>query len=227
MAIYAIGDLHLSLAAGKPMDVFEGWENYTQRIVDNWSSIVKPEDTVVLVGDISWGMDMKEAMPDFKLIEDLPGEKIILKGNHDYWWGSVTSMHKAFEENNITTIKFLHNNSYIVEGIGLCGSRGWMFESGQEHDAKIVRREAMRIEASLSSVKEDVERIMFLHYPPVYSNQELPEFIEVMQKYNVKRCYYGHIHAAGHKFAVNGEKYGIMFKMLSADYVDFTPIKIN
>lgn len=228
MALYTIGDLHLSQTADKSMDVFEGWENYTQRIKENWNALVAPEDTVVLAGDISWGMNMEEAMADFLLIDALPGQKIILKGNHDYWWASVTSMHRAFEEHGITTIDFLHNNSYSIDGMAICGSRGWLFEDEEPHDAKIIRRERIRIDNSLNSVSENTaEKVLFLHYPPVFGDQVQEPFIEVMQKHGVKRCYYGHIHGPGHQYAVTERRYGIEFHMVSADYLNFTPLLVS
>ncbi|MFV0400633.1 MAG: metallophosphoesterase [Oscillospiraceae bacterium] len=228
MAIYAIGDLHLSVAAKTPMDIFQGWDNHAEMLIEIWTAKIKEKDTVVLAGDISWGMKMSEAVPDFRLIEGLPGEKIILKGNHDHWWGSVTSMNRALEEHEIRSIRFLHNNSYLVEGLEICGSRGWLFEDGAPHDVKIVRRETNRIEASLKSVEDaKAEKLLFLHYPPIFNGQELTPFIELMKKYKVKRCYYGHIHGPGHKYAVNKKVYGIKFEMISADFIAFDPILIK
>lgn len=223
MALYVIGDLHLAFGVEKPMDIFGGWEGYMEKIEENWLITVKPEDTVVLAGDTSWGMSLEQSLPDFKFIDNLPGKKLILKGNHDYWWGSVTSMKNFFEKHSITTIDFLHNNSFIVEGKAVCGSRGWMFEDGAEHNEKIIKREAIRIEASLKSVKEDAEKVLFLHYPPLYGSQELTEYINIMQEHGVKRCYYGHIHGRGHTSAVVGERYGIEFFMISSDYLGFMP----
>jgi Predicted phosphohydrolase len=228
MAIYAIGDLHLSVAAKKPMDIFQGWDDHAERLIENWTAIVRESDTVVLPGDTSWGMTLPQALPDFRLLHRLPGQKIISKGNHDYWWASTSKMNRLFEENGLDSLHILHNNSYFVEGVHICGSRGWLFENGQAQDAKIVRREAMRIEASIKSTGEPKgERILFLHYPPIYGNQVLDPFIEIMQRYGIKRCYYGHIHGTGHKYAVQGVVRGIRFQMISSDFVGFAPVLIK
>ena len=228
MAIYAIGDLHLSVAAKKPMDVFSGWDNHAEKLIENWNNKIKPEDTVVLVGDTSWGMTLAEAIPDFRLIHKLPGQKIIIKGNHDYWWASMTKMSETLEKYEFDSIRFLHNNSYFVQDVHICGSRGWIFENGQPHDEKIVRREAGRIEASLKSRgPEQGETILFLHYPPTYAGQTLEPYITLMQTYGVSRCCYGHIHGAGHKYAVKGLCRGIEFTMISSDYLSFDPALIK
>lgn len=228
MAIYAIGDLHLSEGVEKPMDIFGGWQDYTNRLIQNWTGKITAADTVVLAGDISWGLKFSEALPDFQFIHRLPGRKLILKGNHDLWWGSVSSMNASLQKEGIDSIEFLHNNSYLVENLAVCGSRGWLFENGEEHNAKLVNRETMRMEASLASVRDFmVEKVMFLHYPPLYGEQELSTFLDVMLRYNVKRCYYGHIHGLGHRHAVQGEVYGIHFQMISADYLKFDPVLVQ
>ncbi|MDR2932229.1 MAG: metallophosphoesterase [Oscillospiraceae bacterium] len=228
MAIYAIGDLHLSVAAKKPMDIFSGWENHAGKIVENWQKKIKASDTVVLDGDTSWGMTLGQALPDFRLIHRLPGRKILIKGNHDYWWCSAAKMREMFAENELDSLYILHNNSFTVEGVHICGSRGWMFESGEAHDEKLIRRETMRIDASIRSVGDQKgEKILFLHYPPLYAGQVLEPFIALMQRHGIKRCYYGHIHGAGHRYAVEGVSRGIDFKMISADYIAFDPVLIH
>ena len=228
MAIYAIGDLHLSVAAKKPMDIFSGWENHAEKIVENWEKRIRPEDVVVLAGDTSWGMTLAQALPDFRLIDKLPGKKILLKGNHDYWWASAAKMKETFEQNGLHSLYILHNNSFTVEGIHICGSRGWMFESGAPHDEKLIRREAMRMDASIRSAGDATgEKILFLHYPPLYAGQRLDAFLDVMKQYGIKRCYYGHIHGAGHRHAIQGEVDGIVFMMISADYVGFAPVLVH
>lgn len=224
MAIYAIGDLHLSVAAKKPMDIFDGWDDHAERLIENWNKKIKPEDTVILAGDTSWGMTLPAAIPDFRLIDRLPGKKIISKGNHDYWWGSMTKMTDAFAEHGLTTLSILHNNSYQVEGKWICGSRGWLFENGAAHDDKIIRREAMRIAASLESAGKGGEKLLFLHYPPVYAGQVQERFMAVMRQHGIKRCYYGHIHGVGHKYAVQGKFRGVNLTMISSDYLGFDPL---
>lgn len=228
MAIYAIGDLHLSVLAKKPMDIFSGWEDHAQRIEENWRKKIRDDDVVVLDGDTSWGMTLPQALPDFRLLHRLPGKKIIIKGNHDYWWASVTKMKSVFAENGFDSLYILHNNSFSVNGVHICGSRGWMFESGERHDDKLINREAMRIEASIRSVGDAPgERILFLHYPPLYAGQTLEPFLDVMRRYGIKRCYYGHIHGTGHKYAFEGVFQGIRFTMISADYIGFDPLLIQ
>ena len=224
MAIYTIGDLHLSLGADKAMDIFPGWENYVARIEENWKNTVREEDTVVLAGDISWGMSLQQALRDFQFIDALPGKKLLLKGNHDYWWTTRAKMEAFFEENGIRSLSFLHNSASLVEGLWLCGSRGWIFENGQEHDRKITAREATRLELSLKSAEgAQGERVAFLHYPPLYGNETSVEILDVLRRYEVRRCYYGHIHSAGCAWALEGEHLGITFKLISADYLRFCP----
>ncbi|MCL2055867.1 MAG: metallophosphoesterase [Oscillospiraceae bacterium] len=228
MAIYAIGDLHLSVAAKKPMDIFSGWENHAQRLIENWHKKIRPGDVTVLCGDTSWGITLRQALPDLRLLHGLPGKKILIKGNHDYWWCSVSKMKRVLSENGLDSIYILHNNSFTVDGVHICGSRGWMFESGEPHDAKLINREAMRIDASIRSVGEQAgEKLLFLHYPPIYAGQTLDSFIDVMEFHGIKRCYYGHIHGTGHEWAVQGVVRDVRFAMISADYLGFAPLLIN
>ena len=228
MAIYAIGDLHLSVAAKKPMDIFSGWDNHAEKLIENWRRKIRDEDTVVLAGDTSWGMDLAQAAADFRLIHKLPGQKILLKGNHDYWWDSLAKMNGTLAKHELHSLRFLHNNSYFVQGMHICGSRGWLFESGEAHDEKIIRREAIRIEASLKSRSgQPGETVLFLHYPPIFGSQTQEAFIALMQQYGVKKCCYGHIHSSGHKYAVQGNCRGIEMKMISSDYLAFDPLLIK
>lgn len=228
MSIYAIGDVHLSVAAKKPMDIFGGWDNHAERLRENWLGKITGQDTVILNGDTSWGMTLSQALPDFRWIDKLPGKKILIKGNHDYWWASVTKMKEVFAQNGLESLYILHNNSFTVDGVNICGSRGWMFETGQPHDEKLIIREAMRIDASIRSVGDNPgEKILFLHYPPVYAGQILDQFISVMHSHSIRRCYYGHIHGAGHRWAVEGDVHGINFKMISADYISFDPFLVE
>ena len=209
MSLYTIGDLHLSLGTNKPMDVFGGrWENYVQKLSEGFSQL-NDDDLTVLCGDITWGMTMEEALPDFKFIDALPGKKIILKGNHDYWWTTATKARSFFEKNDIKNIDVLHNSSFTYGGVSICGTRGWFYEEskGVEHDKKIMNREIMRLEASLKAAKTD-------------------EIYVFLQKYNVKRCCYGHIHGAGCQYAFNGTLSGTDFMLVSADHVKFKPVKL-
>ena len=229
MALYILGDPHLSVTAKKPMDVFGGvWENYTEKLVSNWKNIVSDGDTVILAGDISWGMSLNEAVADLKLIDSLPGKKILLKGNHDYWWDTVTKMKRFLKENGVTTVDFLFNNSFTVNGVSVCGTRGWTIETGTigDDDKKIILREAGRLERSLASAPPDTEKIAVFHYPPVFEGYTAEQFLEIMQKYGVKRCYYGHLHSASVKKAAKGEHFGINFYLVSADAIDFLPLNI-
>ena len=227
MSLYAIGDLHLSLGTDKPMDVFGGrWENYVEKIKEGFS-VLNDDDLTVICGDISWGMSMDETLEDFKFTDRLPGRKIILKGNHDYWWTTATKAKKFFAENDITTIDILHNNCFKYENIALCGTRGWFYEEskGDEHDKKIMNREIMRLDASLKAAGE-VEKYVFLHYPPKYYNYECPEILELLRNYGVRRCIYGHIHGSGCAFAYNGMYGNAKFDLVSADYIQFEPKKL-
>jgi len=227
MSLYAIGDLHLSLESGKPMDVFGGnWGNYTEKLKVGFSTL-KPWDICVICGDISWAMSIKEAASDFRFIEELPGRKIILKGNHDYWWTTATKAHSFFRQNNIETIDILHNNCYFYGSKAICGTRGWFYEeeTGGAHDKKIMSRELIRLEASLKAAG-GTEIICFFHYPPVYKDYICHEIIDLMHKHNVKTCCYGHIHGAGHRYAIEGKFDGINYHMVSADYLNFNPKKI-
>lgn len=228
MALFVMGDLHLSLSSDKSMDIFGGWENYVERIKENWNREVSPEDTVVVPGDISWAMSLKEAEADFCFIHGLPGRKIILKGNHDYWWTTAAKMNNFLAENGFDSIFILHNNHYAYENYGICGTRGWINDDSEPADAKVLAREAQRLETSIASAENaGLEPLVFLHYPPLYGNEYNPDLLEVMYRHNIKRCWYGHIHGKkGHQNAVNGERDGIVFQLVSADYVQFCPVKI-
>lgn len=228
MALFVMGDLHLSLSSDKSMDIFGGWENYVERIKENWNREVSPEDTVVVPGDISWAMSLKEAVADFRYIHELPGRKIILKGNHDYWWTTAAKMNNFLAENGFDSIFILHNNHYAYENYGICGTRGWINDDSEPADAKVLAREAQRLKTSIASAENaGLEPLVFLHYPPLYGNEYNPDLLEVMYRHNIKRCWYGHIHGRkGHQNAVNGERDGIVFQLVSADYVQFCPVKI-
>lgn len=228
MSLFVIADLHLPFSANKPMDIFGGWDNYVERLRQNWQSVVQPEDTVVIPGDISWAMGLENSLEDFKFIESLNGKKIISKGNHDYWWTTGSKIKKFFEDNAITSISILHNNFYRYENIGICGTRGWINDGSEPADAKVIKREAGRLERSIESAeKEGLEPIVFLHYPPVFANVTNPDILDVLIKHRIKFCFYGHLHGASCALAVNGERYGIDFHLISSDFLQFMPLKID
>lgn len=227
MSLYAIGDLHLSLGSNKSMEVFGGrWTDYTEKLKSCFSELTD-DDLTVICGDISWGMSMKESLSDFRFIDALPGKKIILKGNHDFWWSTATKAKSFFADNGITTIDILHNNSFSYDGVKLCGTRGWFYEElkGDSHDKKIMQRETMRLEASLKSAGEG-EKIVFLHYPPKYLQYECPDILGLLREYNVKLCCYGHLHAASCAYSFNGKLDDTEFRLVSADFVNFKPQKL-
>ena len=229
MAIYTIGDPHLALGCDKPMDIFPGWEGYLPRFRENWEKLVQPQDTVVLAGDISWAMKLVNTGEDFYLLEKLPGRKILLKGNHDLWWTTLSKMESFCEEKGFSTIHFLHNNCYLAEGLALCGTRGWMAAEPQGHDAKMMAREAGRLAASLKAAEladPQAEKVVFLHFPPFYSGVFANELVEVMQSHGVRRCYYGHLHSSAIRFAVEGRVDGIEYRLVSADALMFCPLQI-
>lgn len=230
MSLYCISDPHLSLSCDKPMDVFGGlWQDYVEKLKQNWIQTISDEDTVVIPGDISWGMNLNESLADFAFLNSLPGKsKIILKGNHDYFWTSRTKMEDFFKQNNLDTLNILHNNFFAYdEKYGICGSRGWINESGKAQDKKILDREAKRLEASiLPCIERGREPIVFLHYPPLYQETVCNEIYDVLKAYNVKKCYYGHIHGNGYRYAIDGLYDGIDFHLVSCDYLNFEPVKV-
>ena len=224
MALYAIGDLHLCLGAEKPMDIFGGaWVGYMDKLQTGIAKI-KPEDTTVLLGDLSWALDMQNAKADFAWIDRIPGRKIILKGNHDYWWSTASKFYKFCEENGFSNQWILNNNHYEYDGFAVCGTRGWFFEEDKAgtHDEKVFRRELCRLETSLKSAGE-LPKIVFLHYPPKYKGYECPEILELLQRYDVRRCFYGHLHGASHGLAMEGIWDGVDYRLVAADRLGFEP----
>lgn len=222
MSLFAIADTHLSFGTDKPMDTFEGWQNYTEKLKKNWNKTVSDKDTVVIAGDISWAMNFDELKPDFSFIESLNGQKIIIKGNHDYWWNTMSKMNKFIADCGYKTIKILHNNFAECSGIAVCGSRGWIFDSEEAHDEKMLSREVMRLKMSLDSAG-DREKIVFLHYPPLTSVSRCAEILNLLEEYGIKKCFYGHLHGEAAKFAADGTHGGISFKLISCDRLGFTP----
>lgn len=227
MALYAIGDLHLSFGTDKPMDVFGGrWEGYVEKLKQGLDSI-GPEDTTVLLGDVSWALDLSTAREDFSFISAIPGRKIILKGNHDYWWSTAAKFDKFCKEYEFSDMHVLNNNCFFYGDTAICGTRGWFFEEQQQgtHNEKIFLRELGRLETSLQAAG-DAKKLCFLHYPPRYRGYLCPEIIALMEKYGVDRCFYGHLHGDSHKLAQEGVFDGIEYRLLAADYVNFTPYRV-
>lgn len=217
----------MALGKDKPMDVFgEKWANHAEKLRAAFSSLTS-EDVTVLCGDLSWGMNLADAREDFLFVDSLPGKKLLIKGNHDYWWSTAAKAKRFFAENGIDSIDIINNNSFVYGDYALCGTRGWFYEEekGGEHDKKIMRREIMRLEASLLSA-QDRQKIVFLHYPPVFMSYECPEILELLKAHEVRLCCYGHIHGKACRAAFNGWKNGTQFRLVSADNVDFTPVKI-
>ena len=227
MALYAIGDLHLCLGAPKPMDVFGGaWIGYMDKLQQGLS-VIGPDDTTVLLGDLSWALDLPSSRADFAWINDIPGRKIILKGNHDYWWSTASKFQKFCDEYGFENQFILNNNHYEYEGWAICGTRGWFFEEerSSQHDEKVFKRELIRLEASLKSAG-DLPKLVFLHYPPRYKGYECREILDLLQRYEVKRCFYGHLHGPSQKLAMEGLWEGSEFRLVSADYLNFNPYKV-
>ena len=226
MALYAIGDLHLCLGAPKPMDIFGGaWVGYMDKLRDGLS-VIRPEDTTVLLGDLSWALDLSGAKADFAWINAIPGRKIILKGNHDYWWSTAAKFRKFCEENGFENLNLLNNNCYEYEGTAICGTRGWFLEEEQKpHNAKVLNRELLRLETSLKAAGER-RKLCFLHYPPCYEGYRCPEIIALMERYGVEDCYYGHLHGGSHRLAAQGRQGGLSYHLIAADFLGFRPLKI-
>ncbi len=230
MSVFAISDVHLPFGGGKPMDIFAGWSNYTERLEKNWNSMVSEDDITVIPGDICWAMKLEDALPDFRFIsKNLNGKKLIFKGNHDYWWTTQSKMDKFLSENDLDDIRILNNSAVRTGDITICGTRGWINDDGQPQDLKLLKREAGRLEVSIKEAAVlGGEPVVFLHYPPIYSGEENAYILEVLRKYAIKRCYYGHVHGSAlfHN-AFQGERDGIVFKLISADYVKFTPVLVQ
>lgn len=226
MALYAIGDLHLSLAVDKSMEVFgPAWENYVGRIETGLSTLTA-DDVLILAGDTSWGMNLQEAEADFRFLERFPCKKYLIKGNHDYWWTTAAKFRNFCEEKGFSTLELLHNNCHFYGEYALCGTRGWFLEEEQKpHNAKVLAREVGRLEMSLQAAGER-PILCFLHYPPLYQGYQCPEILAVLEKYHVRRCCYGHLHGPTIKRRIEGERGGTEFSLISADYLEFSPKKI-
>ncbi len=231
MALFAISDLHLSLSGEKPMDIFgDSWEDHHLKLKHNWEGVVGDDDTVILGGDLSWAMKLEEAAADFQFVHALPGKKVIFKGNHDYWWQSLSKVKEALPASMIPV-----QNNYVSfnEDIALCGTRGWSFPAGQgcsEQDEKIYRRELIRLELSLETARKDgfSTFIVTLHYPPFAPSLVGDTgFTEIMRRFGVKICLYGHLHGKDHSRAFTGMKDGIHYYFISSDYLKFSPLLLD
>lgn len=227
MALYAIGDLHLCLGAPKPMDIFGGaWVGYMDKLRKGMDQI-SPEDTTILLGDLSWALDLPSAREDFAWINRIPGRKIILKGNHDYWWSTAAKFRKFCQEQGFENMFLLNNNCFEYGSYAICGTRGWFFEeerSGQ-HDEKVFKRELIRLETSLKAAGEK-QKLVFLHYPPRYKGYECPEILALLEQYQVRKCFYGHLHGGSHRLAMEGLWDGVEFRLVAADYIGFKPYTV-
>ncbi len=234
MSIYAIADLHLSFGVDKPMNIFgDKWQNYEKKIKENWINQISENDTVILPGDFSWAMYMEEAKDDFDFINKLPGNKILIKGNHDYWWSTIKKLNEFIQENNFSNINFIMNNAIECDKSVIVGTRGWSFND-TDNSEKMTKRECARLELSIKdslSKNTGKEIICAMHYPPItknmVQNNEFGPYIEIMKKYGIKKCIYGHLHGRSHIEAVEGNIYGIDLKLVSSDYLQFMPYKLN
>lgn len=229
MALFTIGDLHLSFGCDKPMDVFPGWKDYTARLEQNWRAMVSDQDTVVIAGDISWAMKLEETEADFSFLESLPGKKWLLKGNHDYWWTTRKKMEAYFKEKGFSSLGILFNSAETVGDVSICGTRGWFYDAESDADKKILNREVGRLNTSIALAKATgKEPVVFLHYPPVYGGMECQEILQVLLEQDIKQCYYGHIHGgfAAQK-AVTGYYKGIDLHLISCDFTGFMPVFIQ
>ena len=232
MSIFAISDLHLSLSADKPMNIFGSkWDNYEEKMKENWNNVVSDDDLVLIPGDISWAMYLQDTAKDFEYIDNLNGKKLLLRGNHDYWWTTLNKMEKYVEENEFKTINFLKNNAFIWEDVAICGTRGWTIANSGSSDEnkKIYERERQRIILSLEDARSYNPKsiIAAFHYPPFENLEISAGFLDILENYNVDECIFGHLHAASHINAPQGVQNGIKMRLVSCDYLNFTPILIK
>jgi len=233
MAVYAISDLHLAVGVDKPMDIFgDRWLNYMEKLKTQWEKTVTPADYVIIPGDISWATYIDQALEDFRFIESLPGRKLISKGNHDYWWTTMNKLNEFIENHGLMSISFMHNNSFCLEKTAVCGTRGWKCPGDDDfsaEDLKIYNRELQRLELSLKSAEACGGNyiVAALHYPPFNSRKKPSGFVEIMRKYGVRLCIYGHLHGEGFKNAFTGKYEGIEFRLVSADYLYFKPLALE
>lgn len=227
MALFAISDLHLSFGTDKPMNIFGSkWEGYTEKLFLSWQSKVKPEDIVIIPGDISWATYIEDAYKDFEFINSLNGTKIFLKGNHDYWWTTLSKMEKFLKDSNFNSIKILNNGAFLYKDTAICGTRGWLGapEGAASENRRIFERERIRLVLSLEEAKKlnPKDILVALHYPPV--SEDKNDFMDILKEYGVKRCIYGHLHGASLKNAPKGDIEGVEIIPVSGDYINFDPL---
>jgi len=232
MAVFVISDLHLSFGNNKPMDIFGArWENHEKKIEQGWEKVgITDGDIIVIPGDISWALKLEDTNLDFEFLNNLKGIKIIGRGNHDLWWTTETKVKKMFWGNDINTVKLLHNNAFETDEYTICGTRGWYYdEKNAPADTdynKIINREVIRLELSLTQgAKFGKDILVFMHFPPVFKDYVCAELIEMLKKYGIQRCFFGHIHSVYDTPPVFFYD-GIRFELVSADYLNFIPIKI-
>ena len=225
MALYGISDLHLSLDSNKPMDVFGSqWENHHIKIMENWNKKISTEDTILIAGDISWALKFEHAMADLEFIHMLNGRKVIIKGNHDFWWSSITKLNSLFDN-----MFFIQNNFYKYEEYGICGTRGWITtDVAEQHDEKVYNREVLRLRLSLdTAVKSGAKKlIVMMHYPPMTKISRSDEFLEILSNYKVEKLIYGHIHSDSKAICINGRVNETEYICTSADIINFDPLNI-
>ena len=240
MSLYVIADLHLSSDGSKSMEIFgPRWTDYQVKLERNWRSLISENDTVIIPGDISWALKLEDIGEDLRFLESLPGQKLIGKGNHDFWWSTHAKMNTFFEKNNIKTVRILYNNAYRMDDCIVCGTRGWFLDEEQQKTvgntdfSKIVNREVIRLRLGLKEAKklqeeseEELPIIAFLHFPPVWNGFVCQEIIDALKEYGIKTCYYGHIHGA--YYVPRTQNFdGIDLVLCAADYLNFTPIPVS
>ena len=232
MALYTISDLHLPIGIDKPMDIFGSkWSNYVERVKTNWENIVTENDTVVLPGDISWATYLEQSIPDFRFVDNLPGKKIVLKGNHDFWWTTMSKLTKFLNDNEFNSVSFLQNNAFFYGDRAICGTRGWSYTGtgdATDEDKRIYERELGRLELSIADAKKKNPKqiIVFFHYPPTNITFDDNGFTKIMKENDVHLCIFGHIHNAKFQNVPDGVHDGIKYMLVSCDYTDFTPVKL-
>ena len=237
MALYTLADTHLCSSVPKPMDIFGArWTNHSEKIRDRWTALIEDNDTVVIPGDFSWAMNMEKAAADFEFIDSLPGRKLISKGNHDYWWTTVSKMKRFLSDIGVSTVDFLYNNAFLVDGVAVCGARGWFLEERLQADAfdtdysKLVNRECERLSLSIKEGEKlkagaEIPTAVFMHFPPVFGDFVCRPIVDLLLSHNVAHVYYGHIHG-NYLIPSTVEYCGLKMSLVSADYLNFTPQRV-